>query len=101
MSAPEHNRKGDAGDRQGDAGINDSYGWIDRMAGDLLRRKVPENVYRWGVIQSLSPVIFFLLSVPVAFLSTGLAVAAWFLAIPFQAVTNRWKPPDADRYLGH
>ena len=68
---------------------------------DLLRRKVPENVYRWGVIQSLSPVIFFLLSVPVAFLSTGLAVAAWFLAIPFQAVTNRWKPPDADRYLGH
>jgi hypothetical protein len=30
-------RKGDAGDRKGDAGINDAYGWIDRMAGDLLR----------------------------------------------------------------
>jgi hypothetical protein len=37
MSAPERDRKGDAGDRKSDAGLNDSYGWIDRMAGDLLR----------------------------------------------------------------
>ena len=67
----------------------------------LMRRAIPDDVYRWGVIQSLSPVIFFLASVPVAFASTGLAVAVWFLGIPFQVVTDRWKPPDADRYLAH
>jgi uncharacterized membrane protein len=67
----------------------------------LLRQKIPDDVYRWGVIQSLSPVVFFLLSVPVAFVSTSLAVAVWFGGIPFQIVTNRWKPPDADRYLAH
>jgi uncharacterized membrane protein len=67
----------------------------------LLRRKVPDDVYRWGVIESLSPVVFFLISVPVAFVSTTLAVAIWFVGIPFQVVSNRWKPQDADRYLGH
>src|SRR6185437_10854612 len=32
-------RKSDAGDRKSDAGDrnNDAYGWIDRMAGELLR----------------------------------------------------------------
>ena len=36
MSGSERDRKRDAGDRKGDAGANDAYGWIDRMAGDLL-----------------------------------------------------------------
>jgi uncharacterized membrane protein len=67
----------------------------------LLRQKVPEDVYRWGVLQSLSPVVFFLISVPVAFVSTGLAVAVWFAGVPLQVLTNRWKPKDADRYLSH
>jgi uncharacterized membrane protein len=68
---------------------------------DLLRRRVPDAVYRWGVSQSLSPVAFFVLSVPVAFLNTTLAVMTWFLVIPFQMVTRRWKPEEAQRYLGH
>jgi uncharacterized membrane protein len=67
----------------------------------LLRRQVPENVYRWGVLQSLSPVVFFLISVPIAFVSTTLAVVLWFGGIPFQVVSSRWKPDDADRYLAH
>ena len=44
MSGSERDRKSDAGDRERDAGDrkrdareNDAYGWIDRMAGDLLR----------------------------------------------------------------
>ena len=39
MFEPERDRKGDAGDRKGDAGDrnNDAYGWIDRMAPELLR----------------------------------------------------------------
>ena len=67
----------------------------------LMRQKIPEDVYRWGVIQSLSPVVFFLISVPLAFVSTALAVVVWFGGIPFAAVSNRWKPEDADRYLAH
>ena len=67
----------------------------------LMRQKIPEDVYRWGVIQSLSPVVFFLISVPVAFVSTTLAVVLWFGGIPFAAVSNRWKPEDAERYLAH
>jgi len=40
MSGPERDRNGDAGDR-----VNDSYGWIDRIAPDLLRasRELVEN----------------------------------------------------------
>jgi uncharacterized membrane protein len=66
---------------------------------DLLRRHLPDDVYRWGMTLSLSPVAFFLLSVPVAFLSTSLAVGVWFLAIPFQVIASRWKPARADEYL--
>jgi hypothetical protein len=59
MFGPEGDRKSDAGDRNGDAGDrsrddgirnndarnNDIYGWIDRMAPDLLRasRELVEN----------------------------------------------------------
>jgi uncharacterized membrane protein len=65
----------------------------------LFERQLPEDVYRWGVLASLSPVGFFVLSFPVAFVSTGLAAGMWFLAVPWQAVTNRSKPERADELL--
>jgi hypothetical protein len=65
----------------------------------LLERQMPDEVFRWGVRLSLSPVIFFVLSIPLAFISTPLAVASWFLAIPYQALESRRKPADADEYL--
>jgi uncharacterized membrane protein len=65
----------------------------------LLRHAVPEGVYRWGMHGSLAPVLFFLLSVPVAFLSTGVAATIWFMSIPFGALLNRRKPPGADEVL--
>jgi hypothetical protein len=37
MFGSERDRKSAAGDRKRDAGHNDLYGWIDRMAPDLLR----------------------------------------------------------------
>jgi uncharacterized membrane protein len=67
--------------------------------GGLLARPLTPEVYRWGALMSLSPVIFFAASMPVAFLNTTLAVATWFLAIPFQVVANRWKPAGADELL--
>jgi uncharacterized membrane protein len=66
---------------------------------DLLEKKLPRDVYRFGVLMSLSPVLFFMLSIPVAFLSTTLAVCFWFLGIPLAAVAERWKPEGADELL--
>ena len=66
---------------------------------DLLERKLPRDIYRYGVLMSLSPVFFFLLSIPVAFISTTLAACMWFLGIPFAAIAERWKPKGADELL--
>ena len=66
---------------------------------DLLERKLPRDVYRYGVAMSLAPVFFFLLSIPVAFVSTTVAACCWFLGIPFAAVAERWKPERADEML--
>jgi uncharacterized membrane protein len=66
---------------------------------DLLRRRLPEDVYRWGRFASLSPVLFFAASIPVAFVSTTAAVAVWFLSIPFGLLADRRKPRKADELL--
>lgn len=66
----------------------------------LLRSLLPDDVYRWAVVMSLSPVLFFAISVPVAFYSVRLAVSVWFLFVPFQIVASRYKPPGTDEYLG-
>jgi hypothetical protein len=49
-----------------------------------------------GVVASLSPVGFFVLSIPFAFVSTSLAVAIWFLVVPFGIAMNRRAPEGAD-----
>jgi uncharacterized membrane protein len=65
----------------------------------LLAREMPPEVYRWGMLMSLSPVLFFFASVPVAFAAgSEVAVAVWFLVIPFQIVANRYKPAAADEF---
>lgn len=65
----------------------------------LMGSRMPEDVYRWGMLLSVSPVAFFLLSMPVAFLSTGVAAGVWFLMVPWQLVADRWKPDRADEFL--
>jgi uncharacterized membrane protein len=66
---------------------------------DLLERKLPRDVYRYGIAMSLAPVFFFLFSIPVAFISTTLAACCWFLGVPFAAIADRWRPKDADELL--
>jgi uncharacterized membrane protein len=67
---------------------------------DLLERKLPQNVYRYGSAMSLAPVFFFLISIPIAFATTStLAVCTWFLGIPLAAIAGRWKPEGADELL--
>jgi uncharacterized membrane protein len=65
----------------------------------LLEKKLPRDVYRFGAAMSLAPVLFFMLSIPVAFVSTTLAVCVWFLGIPLAAISGRWKPEGADELL--
>jgi hypothetical protein len=49
---------------------------------------------------ALSPVFFFVLSIPVAFLaSSTLAVLTWALGIPVGILSDRWKPEHADDFL--
>ena len=66
----------------------------------LLLRELPEPVYRWGRTASSVPVLFMLLSVPVAFLNTVAAVLMWFGGVPTQMlVLDRRKPAGADDFL--
>jgi uncharacterized membrane protein len=65
----------------------------------LLERQPPRDVYRFGVLMALSPVVFFAVSIPFAFISTTLAVCIWFLGIPLGAFADRWKPEGADELL--
>ncbi len=66
----------------------------------LLNREIPDDVYRFGMIASGVPVLFFLLSIPFAFvLSSGWAVGSWYLMVIAERIGQRWKPAEADRYL--
>jgi uncharacterized membrane protein len=66
----------------------------------LMSKKLSPEVYRWGAAMSLSPVVFFVLSVPIAFLGTGWAIAVWLLAAPVGVIANRrWAPEGADDLL--
>jgi hypothetical protein len=60
---------------------------------------MPEDLFRWGAMTSLTPVAAFLLSVPVAFVSSGLAVLCWVAVIPISILANRWAPPEAEEYF--
>jgi uncharacterized membrane protein len=67
----------------------------------LLRREISPDVYRWGASLAFSPVVFFLLSIPVAFVCPLAAIVVWFLSLPAQPLLlDRHKPPRADELLG-
>lgn len=66
----------------------------------LMAQRLPDDVYRWGVLVSFAPVMFFLASIPIAFIDSGLALATWFLMLPFQLIARRWKPEGAEDLLG-
>jgi uncharacterized membrane protein len=65
----------------------------------LMADRMPPAIFRWGAIQSASPVIFFLLSVPVAFVSTTAAVLFWLGGIPFAIISDRWRPEGTEEYF--
>ncbi len=67
---------------------------------DLLDPRLSESVFRWSRASALAPVIFFVLSIPVAFVSSGLACLCWFGGLPYQVFyLNRRKPAEAETQL--
>jgi uncharacterized membrane protein len=64
----------------------------------LSTRPLPNEVYRYGLVASLMPVAFFLLSIPVAWITTWLAVLVWALSVPAQALWGRTAPEHATDY---
>ena len=67
----------------------------------LFARPMPEDVYRFGSLMSLSPVVCFLASIPVAFWSSEVAVVMWFLGIPLAIWANRRAPAGATEYFDY
>jgi uncharacterized membrane protein len=67
----------------------------------LLERQISPEVFRWAALNSLSPVGVFLLSIPLAFISTTLAACFWFATIPWAQFIQRWKPEGADELTLH
>jgi uncharacterized membrane protein len=68
--------------------------------GGLFRQTLPREVFRYAIIASLLPVLFFVASIPLAFLNPTVAIIFWFGAVPGQVVLARGKPADFDEYFG-
>jgi uncharacterized membrane protein len=65
----------------------------------LFIRRMPEDVYRYGRLMSTAPVVIFLISIPIAFLSTTAAALVWLAGIPVGIWGNRQAPEGAEEYL--
>jgi uncharacterized membrane protein len=67
----------------------------------LLTVEVPDDVARYSVVAALIPVVLFLGSIPIAYVSTQLALASWILIFPLEWAADHWlKPDNADEILG-
>jgi uncharacterized membrane protein len=69
--------------------------------GGNLARPMSEDVYRYEMAQSLTPVILFLLSIPIAFWSPTVALLSWLLSIPLGIILARRRPKQAGALLDH
>ncbi len=67
---------------------------------DLLMEHLPPKVLRYALTASLVPVVVFLGSIPLAFVSTKAALYSWLLIIVLEFLVDRWLEPDgADELL--
>jgi uncharacterized membrane protein len=69
-----------------------------RRAG-LLAKEMPDDVYRWGATLSTIPVALFAVSIPVAFIGSGWAVAIWLLNAPVGIYADRHAPEGFKDYF--
>ena len=67
--------------------------------GGMVEKPLPGDVYRYAVLESLLPVLVFLVSIPLAFLHHYAAFACWASLLLLEPITARRRPADADPYL--
>lgn len=68
-------------------------------ANGLLRRPIPDDVYRWASWASLVPVLLFSASIPVAFVAARFGYLVWALNIPVQMYADRKAPEGAAEFF--
>jgi uncharacterized membrane protein len=66
----------------------------------LLRLGVPAGVWRWGRLASGFPVAVFIVSIPIGFLDTTVALLSWLVLSPVGFLINRKMPPEMRAYFG-
>jgi len=64
-----------------------------------LKRPISDEAYRYVQTASLIPVALFVLSIPLAFVHTTLALTSWLLTYPLEFALSRRRPPGVDEYL--
>jgi uncharacterized membrane protein len=67
--------------------------------GGMVERPLPGDVYRYAILESMVPVVVFLVSIPLAFLHHYAAYACWASLLILEPVAARRRPADADPYL--
>jgi uncharacterized membrane protein len=65
--------------------------WHAHRAG-LNRVPMPHDVARFGLVASMIPVAWFLVSIPVAFINPIAGMVTWAGSIPSQMLHARWAP---------
>lgn len=66
----------------------------------LFRTVLPPDVFRFGVVAALVPVVAFVISIPIAFVDPTLALVSWLVVFPAERIVDkRLKPPEADTLL--
>jgi uncharacterized membrane protein len=65
----------------------------------LLRPGAPPGLWRWTRIASGFPVAVFVLSTPIAFMNTTVALLSWFVLSPIGFFINRRMPPEVFAYF--
>ena len=66
----------------------------------LFRVVLPADVFRYGVVAALVPVVAFVISIPIAFVDPTFALVSWLVVFPAERIVDkRLKPPEADEIL--
>ena len=66
---------------------------------DLLRAELSPEARKWGRAASVFPVVVFLVSIPIAFVSTTSALLSWLVLSPIGFFINRRMPPETRAYF--
>ncbi|RIK05878.1 MAG: hypothetical protein DCC49_12015 [Acidobacteria bacterium] len=64
----------------------------------LLARDIPDSAYRWAVAASLVPVGVFLVTSPLAFVSSTLCLMSWLVSIPISTLLEHKAPDEAGAF---